>query len=347
MKIWYDITNTPQVHFLLAIDKLIKNIEPSVESIYTAREFSETSKMLEQRVGKGAYITIGGHYGKSYWRKILGLAQRFMSVYRLPFAFDVSISCGSESAVWSAWLKRKVSIAFGDNDQARQWTYGHQVDYAFFPDAIPADVLEKQGLKGKLYRYHGYKEDLYLADYKPNEKFTDMLPFEVEADGKKHYVVVRPENVQANYIRNGNVQPITPDLLRELAARGYSILYLPRYATDRAFADGLAHVFMPDGPINGLDACYYADAVLTGAGTFAREAACLGVPSFSFFAGKELLAVDKQMIANGEMFFSRDVKAIMERLERTEKREPNLARCKATQREVGEKLKEILGKIKA
>jgi hypothetical protein len=48
------------------------------------------------------------------------------------------------------------------------------------------------------------------------------------------------------------------------------------------------------------------------------------------------------MIANVEMFFSRDVKAIMEQLSHTEKREPNLARCKATQREVGEKLREIL-----
>lgn len=342
MKVWYDITNTPQVHFLLAIDKLIKDIEPKVESIYTTREFSETSKMLAQRVGKDAYMTIGGHYGKSYWRKIMGLAQRFMSVYQLPFAFDVSISCGSESAVWSAWLKHKVSIAFGDNDQARQWTYGHQVDYAFFPDAIPVEVLERQGLKGKLYRYHGYKEDLYLADYKPCAAFTDRLPFETEADGKKHYVVVRPENVQANYIRNGDIQPITPDLLRELSAKGYNILYLPRYATDRAFADGVAQIYVPDGPVNGLDACYYADAVLTGAGTFAREAACLGVPSFSFYAGKELLAVDKQMIANGEMFFSRDVQTIMAQLVQTEKHEPNLARCKATQFEVREKLKEII-----
>lgn len=51
------------------------------------------------------------------------------------------------------------------------------------------------------------------------------------------------------------------------------------------------------------------------------------------------------MIANGEMFFSRDVKVIMDKLSHTEKREPNLARCKATQREVGEKLKEILDKL--
>ena len=57
-------------------------------------------------------------------------------------------------------------IAFGDNDQARQWTYGYLVDFAFFPDAGPYAALARQGLNcSKLYRYPGYKEDVYLADY--------------------------------------------------------------------------------------------------------------------------------------------------------------------------------------
>ena len=41
-------------------------------------------------------------------------------------------------------------------------------------------------------------------------------------------------------------------------------------------------IFVPEGPLNGLDVCY-SDAVLTGAGTFAREAAILGTPAISFF----------------------------------------------------------------
>lgn len=335
MKLWFDITNTPQVHFLLAIERLLKERNLSMDSVYTARDFSETVKLLEKRVGKNNFYTIGGHYGKSYAKKIMGLLQRFRSIYGLSFNYDISLSCGSENAIWKSYLKGKKSIAFGDNDLARQWTYGHFVDFAFFPNAIDKQKLEKQGLKNKLYLYNGYKEDLYLGFYEPDKSFLTTLPFE-------NYVVVRPENVKANYIRNSNAQTITPALLQELTKRGYNILYLPRYEMDRKYADGIKNIFIPDGPINGLDACYFADAVLTGAGTFAREAACLGVPSFSFFAGSDLLAVDKKMIKDGWMFFSRNVDDLVAKLAHSERKSADLKRSKQVQDEVGQKIMDLL-----
>ena len=68
---------------------------------------------------------------------------------------------------------------------------------------------------------------------------------------------------------------------------------------------------MPDGAVNGLDACYFSDAVLTGASTMAREAACLGIPAVSFYAGSDLLTVDKSLVDAGKMFFSRNPENIM------------------------------------
>jgi predicted glycosyltransferase len=269
-------------------------------------------------------------------KKVLGLFLRFQKVYQKNIDFDVSISNGSENAIWTAKLKGKKSIAFGDNDTARQWTYGHFVDYAFFPDAIDRKLLNKQGLKDrKLYLYNGYKEDIYLANYQPSVDFIKMLPF-------NNYVVVRPENIMANYIRNGSVQSITPTLLKQLNQKGINILYLPRYDFDREYAKGISNIFIPDQPINGLDAAYYSDAVLTGAGTFAREAACLGVPSVSFFAGKTLLAVDQQMIKNKQMFFSRTPEEIINYIIRSNKNTTNLNRSKEVKREVSQKLKEVL-----
>lgn len=335
MKIWYDITNTPQVHFLLAVERLIKKMDLSCLSVYTAREFSETSKLLAQKVGEGNFVTIGGHYGKSYWRKVYGLLSRFSSIRSLHLDYDVSISCGSENAIWYSFLHNKKSIAFGDNDLARQWTYAPFVSYAFFPSAIDKKVLEKQGLRRKLYQYNGYKEDIYLSDYRPDSTFLNSLPFD-------HYVVVRPENVMANYIRNSSVNSITPELLKSLSDRNINVLYLPRYAQDREYSRGLNNIYIPDNPINGIDACFFADAVLTGAGTFAREAACLGIPSLSFFAGKDLLAVDKQMISEGKMFFSRDVDLLVKYLLSSNKVEPDLSRSKRVASEVTDVLSEII-----
>ena len=47
----------------------------------------------------------------------------------------------------------------------------------------------------------------------------------------------------------------------------------------------------------------------------AREAACLGVPSVSFFAGAHLLTVDQSLVDAGKMFYSRNVEQIMQFLE--------------------------------
>ena len=333
-KIWFDITNTPQVHFLTAIyDELKKSGE--FEFLFTAREFSETTSLLEKRIGPD-FKTFGGHYGKSYTKKITGLFRRFQEILFTNLKYDISISCGSENAIWSSFLRGKKSIAFGDNDLARQWTYGHFVDFAFFPDAIAPEVLTRQGIKkSRLFLYPGYKEDVYLAGYKPDDEFLKSLPFD-------EYVVVRPENIMANYIRNDAAGTITPQLLKKLNEFGINVIYLPRYPHDKEYASGLKNVFIPPKPINGLDACYYANAVLTGAGTFAREAACLGVPSFSFFAGSDLLAVDKKLIQEGKMFFSRNPDEILEKMKSFPKTEPDLNRSKRVKKQIIDKLEKIL-----
>ncbi|GAB1467456.1 DUF354 domain-containing protein [Candidatus Cloacimonadota bacterium] len=334
MIIWYDITNTPQVHFVLAIKEALDKRLPH-KSLITTREFSETTQLLRKKTNE-PFTVIGSHKGKGSYKKIGGLISRFYETQKTLSHFDASISCGSEVAIWSAALKGKKSIAFGDNDLAKQWTYGLFVSKAFFPDAIEESVLTRQGIrKHKLYRYHGYKEDLYLADYVPDNSFKDTMPFSI-------YVVVRPENLQANYINNDSARPITPMLLKELSKAGHNILYLPRYDIDRSYAEGIENIYIPEKPVNGLDACYYSDAVLTGAGTFAREAACLGVPSFSFFAGKSLLAVDKSLIKAGKMYFSRDVSELMGKLKTSTRADVDMTRSKTVQEEVITKLKEVI-----
>lgn len=329
MKYWFDITNTPQVHFLLSILKGLKD-SGEHEFILTTRDFSETVNFLKKKT-ELTFQVIGGHHGKNKMNKATGLIGRFLTLQRSKLDFDVSISCGSEAAIWNSWLKGKISIAYGDNDLARQWTYGRMVNFAMFPDAIPASILNRQGLSGKkLYQYNGYKEHVYIADYEPDENFDKDLPF-------KDYVVVRPENIQANYVNGEYGGTITPQLLKLLAEKGLNILYLPRYDFDRSYADGIKNIYIPSGPINGLDACYFSNGVFTGAGTFAREAACLGLPSFSFFAGSKLLAVDKSLIQQDKMFFSRDANMLVSKFLKTNRKPADLHKAKEVKKEVMDK----------
>jgi uncharacterized protein len=336
MKIWFDITNTPQVHFLLAIQRGLERKGFSDFQL-SARDFSETVNLLSKKT-QLPFKVIGSHRGKSMSKKATGLVNRFLEVNNTIKNYDASISCGSEAAIWSSFLKRKKSLAFGDNDLARQWTYGYFVNYAMFPKSIPARILAKQGLnKRKLYQYDGFKEHVYVADFVPDQNFLKQLPFE-------DFVVVRPENIQANYVQGESTKSITPRLLKLLSEKDVNILYLPRYKSDRDYASNLKNIYIPENAINGLDACYFSDGVFTGAGTFAREAACLGVPSFSFFLGEQLLAVDKDLVRQEKMFFSRDPDEIVKKFILSDKKNADLKKARAVSDEVIEKTIEFLRK---
>jgi uncharacterized protein len=65
-------------------------------------------------------------------------------------------------------------------------------------------------------------------------------------------------------------------------------------------------------PINGLDLINFSNVVLTGSGTMAREAACMGKTAVSFYPSNELLSVDAQLIKEGKIFHSREPKEIVE-----------------------------------
>lgn len=334
--IWIDFTNTPHVNFFHPI---YKYLNADYDFIFSTRDFAET-ELLFSKTFNMDFESIGTHKGKNKILKVLGVFERIWMLRKSMGEFDIKISIGGDSSCVHAKLKRKTSITFDDNEKAPNWRYSRFSDFAFWPRAIDPGVLKAQGFKTrKLYRYNGYKEDVYIADYTPDKNFVSNLPFD-------NYLLIRPENIHANYIKDGSVKSITPALLSGFSSRGYNILYLPRYKFDREYAGGIKNVYVPEGPVNGLDACYFADAVLTGAGTFAREAACLGIPSFSFYAGREMLSVDLQMIRDGWMQFSRDSGELFSGVEKSAKKEPDLNRCKTVQKEVIGKLAEVLSGIR-
>lgn len=344
-KIWFDITNVPHVNFFLPI---IRKYEEEFDIIFSLRDFAETKSLFEKCIDK-PYIEVGQHKGGNKLRKIIGVVERIFLLNKQIPNFDIKISVGGDASCIIAKIRRKLSVTFDDNEKAPNWRYAPFSDLAFWPKVVPQQKLRKQLFKKNLYQYNGYKEDFYLANYEPNPAFLGQLPFE-------HYVVVRPENIKANYVEGR--QSIVPELLKQLDAAGYNILFLPRYESDRDYAQGIKNIYIPKDAVNGLDACYYADAILTGAGTMAREAACLGVPSVSFFAGAHLLAVDQSMVDAGKMFYSRDVQQIMQFLNNsrhsffTERGGgiAGLERCKQVQQEIldvlDQKIREYLAKQK-
>lgn len=335
MRIWIDIKNA---HEPLFFKSIIKNFKRH-EFFVSCREFAETVDLLRKYNIKSNVI--GKRPEGNIIKRILGFYSRVIKLYIKVAKFDVSLNHMSTWAVYTSKLRFKKNITIGDNDidhmlNKRMFKY---VDFLIIPKVVSKKKLIQDNMREEgIYLFDGYKEDIYVADFEPDPKFLLHLPF-------KDFVTIRPESIQATYIPKGIVS-IVPDLFKEFSKENINVLFLPRYKSDIYYANGFSNVYIPPKPLNGLDICYYSKAVLTGAGTFAREAACIGSPAASFFPGKELLAVDQKMIEDGRVFYSRNPQKIVEYALNSKKRDFELSRSKKVQREFFNILNEILMKIK-
>lgn len=298
MKIWIDISNTPHVNVLMPI---IRHLERSGhELIITARDFSETLPLLRQNGIEP--MVIGDHKGKNRLKKAWGLLTRINSLlFKVPI-FDLAFSLGGNITATVSWLRGKKSVVFSDNDISFKFFSFALGDYFLFPSYFKYDKIQKKyHLKdSQIKLFHGFKEDIYIADYEPDSHFLEQLPF-------TEFITIRPENLKASYVPKDSTT-IVPQLFEAL--KDENILFLPRYEEEKKYAEGYPNVWYPAGPLRGLDVCYYTKAMLTGAGTFAREAALLGVPAVSFFPSEVFLTVDEVMQEMGIEFKSRDPQAI-------------------------------------
>jgi predicted glycosyltransferase len=331
MLIWIDIKNSHEPAFFGSFVSRFRDHE----FVITSRRYAEIQKLLDKYQMKNKVV--GAHYGGNMLKKMGGLAARDLLLYLKAPAFYASLSHGSINAIHVAKLRRKPAISFYDNEKA---AIGNKisfpfVDYLITPKALPIESLIEQGaVEEHIIQYDGFKEDIYEADFVPDPDFLDSLPFE-------DFIAIRPEALQAAYVKEK--KSIVPDLFDAFLKEGANILYLPRYNTDRDYAKGL-DVFIPDGPLKGLDVCYYSRAVLTGSGTFAREAACMGTPAVSFYP-EDLLSVDQKLINDNLMIHSRNVTEIVEYVLSKNKKDPDMSRSKRVQGEVFKIFSNILTEV--
>lgn len=321
MKIWIDFDNTPHVNVLLPI---IKRLKHHHELLLTARDVFETVPMLNHYGIEP--LVFGEHKGKNRIKKIYGLFTRIIDLlFNLP-KFDISLSLGGNTTATISRLRNKPSIVFSDNDISFKTPAYKLGSHFIFPLYFDTSHLNKKyGVKeSQINKFNGFKEDIYIADYEPDPAFLKQLPF-------TDFVTIRPENLKASYVP-ADSETIVPELFKKFKDR--NILFLPRYPEEREYSKGFNNIYIPEKPLPGLDVCYYTKAMLTGAGTFAREAAILGRPAVSFFPGNVFLSVDEYMIKKGWMFKSRNVDEIFEYFKQAKDSKPDLDRSKKAQNEV-------------
>jgi predicted glycosyltransferase len=297
MRVWIDITNSPHVLFFRPLIRLLEQDGHEVD--VTAREYAQTLELLELH-GIPHHVVGPRHGGARLLGKARSLAGRLPALRRFGSRgrFDVALAHGSHELTLAARSLRIPSATAHDYEFA---TLQHHLGLraatrVVFPDAVPPARLARFGLRPpKLVQYSGLEEEYYLADLEPDAAVLEGI----EPD--RVLAIVRTPPDVSLYHRHGN--PLFSQVLERLGRDGgVHAVVLPRTAEQRAAIRGLGlpSLHIPEHAVDAQSLVALADLVVSAGGTMNREAAALGTPVYTTFAGR-LGAVDESLIHAGRL----------------------------------------------
>jgi uncharacterized protein len=294
MRVWIDVSNSPQVLFFRPLIPLLRARGHDVS--VTTRDYAQTLELLD--LHRIPYDVVGPrHGGAEAWSKARAMAGRLRALRRWSGgrSFDLALSHAShELPLVARSLGIRSSYAF-DYEFARiQHTLGSRAARrVVVPEAIPQERVERLGARpAKVRRYPGLKEEYYLAGFQPDASVLEELGL----DRESVIAVVRTPPEVSLYHRHGN--PLFVDLLRRLGSdRSVQAVVLPRTAEQRTSIAALAlpSLVIPARAVDAQSLVALADLVVSAGGTMNREAVALGVPVYTTFAGR-IGAVDEMLI---------------------------------------------------
>lgn len=306
LRVLVDLTNSPHVPLFAPLVRALE--EDGHEVHVVARRFAQTVELAEMH---GLRVTVlGRHGGTSRAGKaraamgrtslLLRHARRIARDANGPI--DVALSHGSTDLPIVARLLGIPHVTMFDYEWARTM---HRINCraswrVVVPESIPLERLEPYGAAGKVATYPGLKEEYYLG--------SAPLDAEVRASlgvpAGDVLVLLRPPADMALYHR-GIVNDVFGEVLaRAQAAPGVAVVVLARTDEQRArIAASVGEdpsVLLPAHAIDGPSLVAASDLVVSAGGTMNREAAALGVPVYTVFAGR-MGGVDERLIADGRL----------------------------------------------
>lgn len=300
MRIWIDLANSPHVPFFRAL--IPEFVARGHQIEITARDFAQTVD-LAISAGMTPHV-VGGHGGGTLTGKAGNLIGRAKALrkWARDRGFDLALSHNSYAQIAAAASLGVKTVTLMDYEhQPANHLAFRLASRVIVPRAFPAAELKKYGASTRrVKRYEGTKEDVYLADFVPDPNFSETL-LGLGVATSDVLVVVRPPAREALYHRFEN--ELFDKLLENLSAReAVKIILLPRSDAQRAEYSSrkLAGLIMPRTALDGANLIAAADLVVSAGGTMNREAAALGVPAVSIYAGK-WAAIDQELVEEGRL----------------------------------------------
>src|SRR5918998_3939808 len=203
MRLWIDLANSPHVPFFKAL--AARFVERGHEIETTARAFAETVP-LAHAAGFKPHV-VGIHGGREVSAKAGNLMSRAWSLatWARKRQFDLAISHNSYSQILAARALRIRRVTLMDYEyQPANHLAFRLTSRIIVPSSFPAGRLRRYGASvGKVRRYHGTKEDVYLADFQADPSFAKEL-CELGVRRDNVLVLMRPPAHDALYHRFQN-----------------------------------------------------------------------------------------------------------------------------------------------
>jgi hypothetical protein len=310
MRIWIDLDNSPHAHFFPPIVKRLE--EAGYDVLLTVRRFGQVEEIAQSH-GLD-YVVIGRHRTPHFF--LTRAAATVIRALRLAiFAHRnrpaIAVNHGSRAQVLAAWLLRIPVMAIYDYEFVYSELFSRMATKLLLPETIPSLTLErlKVNMK-KVIRYPGFKENVYLSGWHDSPAVMD----ELKLDPCRLIITVRPPATWAHY-----QDPFSDVLFRALVERlrgdhDSQVIVLPRTLEQgeklkSSYGMRSAPFQVSDRSVDALSLMALSDAVLSGGGTMAREAAIIGTPAYSLFAGKPG-AVDAALERDGKLTILRRIEEV-------------------------------------
>ena len=297
MRVWIDMANSP--HPLLFGPVARRLEEEGHEVLVTARDNAQTVALTIERWPDATVI--GHESPPGPIAKARTLVGRVAALGRWAARArpDVALSHNSYAQIVAARARRvPVVTAMDFEHQPVNHLAFRLAQTILLPQALPTRLVRRQGATARKVRhYPGLKEELYLADFEADPNVEERLG--IRRERETALVVARTPPSRATYHQFGN--PVFEAALRRVCAQPNVVcVVLPRHAEQREAIRGLGldRCVLPDGTVDSRSLMARADLVLGAGGTMTREAALLGVPVYSLFAGAAA-AVDDWLIQRG------------------------------------------------
>jgi predicted glycosyltransferase len=299
MKVWIDLSNSPHPLLFAPIARRLDELGHAV--LVTARDNAQTLELAREHWPD--LTAIGSPSPRGRAAKAVAVGQRIRDLRRWAGSSRPQIALSHNSyAQISAAYSLSIPIVTGmdyEHQPANHLAF-RLADRILLPEALPLEAVRRQGASArKVVRYPGLKEELYLGDFDPDLEILSKLG--IDRAGGKTVVVTRTPPSGAMYHQFDN--PTFERVLTEVASRPrVHCVVLARHPAQQAAlaARRLPNCTVPGHAVDSRSLLSASDLFVGAGGTMTREAALLGIPTISVYAGRPG-AVEGSLIRQGKI----------------------------------------------